>query len=381
VLATRSKVCLYVQTAPAGATGGAVHSLLGVCGAIEQVGWHPHVAATEGSKLVEVLRARGIAVTPMPLQPLSPRTPWRSLQQLWHWYRLLSALRPLVIHENTFGESLAFSWIPWLLGIPYISHVRFPPGQTLVSYTLSRVPPPRVVVYNSQAIYDRSESWLRKFAPSARQIVLHNAVDLHAFPTMPPAPPPLTVGMVANFARYKGHRDFIRIAARLARRRPDVHFVVVGGVVDDPSEPLRLAAMARRVGLEGQIKFLGPRADVPALLHTFHVLVHPARFEAFGRVLIEAMAVGRPVVATDEGGPREIVQDGITGYLVAPGDVDAFAQQVLALLDDEALRLRMGKAAADMVRQRFSLVQHVRALARIYESVTSDGGTGDAARS
>lgn len=351
--------------------GGAVHSLIGICNNIGQTGWQPHVAATEGSELVEVLRARGIPVTPMPMLPLRLRSPWRTVRQLWRWYRLLRKVRPRLIHENTFNESLAFSWLPWLLGIPYISHVRFPLTRSLVAYTLARVPAPRVLIFNSDAMRVRSELLIREFAPGSRQCVLHNGFDFATFPRFPPPPPPYVVGMVANFARYKGHRDFIRMAARVTRELPAVRFLVIGGVVEDPLEPERLAIWAKRLGLNDRVHFIGHRADVPAMLKSIHILVHPARFEAFGRVLIEAMAVGRPVVASDDGGPREIVQHGLTGYLVPPGDVDCFAQRVIELLKDDALRGRMGEAAALEARRRFSLEEHVHSLALIYNSVVS----------
>lgn len=366
------KSCLYVQTSPAGNVGGAARSLIGIATQLTSVGWCPHVVTTEGSDLIGLMRDRAIAVTPYTLNDLSLRAPVRALQDVVWWLRFLCRVRPSLIHENTFGESLAFSYVPSALGIPYVSHMRFPPADGEISYTLSRVPSPKAMIYNSHAMRARYEGEVVGISPATQNFVLHNAIDFSEFPALPPLPgPPYRVGIIGNLAPFKGHEHFLEIAARLCRIRPDVQFVCAGGHAGDPDAPARLAKRAHDLGIADRMRFLGFCSNVSAVLSQIHILVHPARFEAFGRVVAESLASGRPVVASLEGGLPEIVDDGETGFLVEPEDTNGFASAILGLIEDDELRMRMGRLGVQRARERFSIQRHVQGLARIYDQVTA----------
>jgi glycosyltransferase involved in cell wall biosynthesis len=126
----------------------------------------------------------------------------------------------------------------------------------------------------------------------------------------------------------------------------------------------------------GSVHFLGHRPDLPEILADVDVLVHcPLTPEPFGLVLLEAMAMQVPVVATHAGGPKEIVNHGETGNLVPPGDTSALAAAILRLLENKSNRMTMGGAARRRVHERFSAESMVRQLERYFEQVVLGGST------
>ena len=121
--------------------------------------------------------------------------------------------------------------------------------------------------------------------------------------------------------------------------------------------------------LKSRLHYLGFRADSERVIAAADVVVCSSHFESYGMVNIEAMASGKPVVSTNKGGPSETVADGVTGYLVPPGDAAGLALQVIALLENVALRLRMGAAGRARVEQLFSVTAMAAQYSRVVERV------------
>lgn len=157
------------------------------------------------------------------------------------------------------------------------------------------------------------------------------------------------VGMVAELNERKGHVYLLRAAPRILERHPETRFLLVG----EGDARAELEAAAARVGLRGRFRFLGRRDDVPDLLQPMDVVVLPSLNEGMPNALMEAMAAGRAVVATNVSGTPELVLDGETGLLVPPRDADALAAAVLRVLDDAALRRRFGEAGRARVAAAF----------------------------
>ena len=132
----------------------------------------------------------------------------------------------------------------------------------------------------------------------------------------------------------------------------------------------RIHERIARPDLAGHVVLTGARHDVPACLDAMDVVIHASVVaEPFGRVLIEAMAIGRPVIAPREGGPLLIVVDGETGLLVPPRDAGALADALLALLADPARRAAMGRAGRARVDAVFDIRHHVRAMEALFDEV------------
>lgn len=179
----------------------------------------------------------------------------------------------------------------------------------------------------------------------------------------------IRVGMVANFAPFKRHEDFLRMAAEMLKVRSDLEFVVVGDDISGTNNRPRLEELAAQLGLGTHLAFLGHREDVPAIMRQLHLLVAPSQFEPFGRVVIEAMASGRPVVGSRDGGIAEIIEDGQTGYLVDVGDFEGFARAALRIVSDRTTWERMSAASVARVSEHFSERAHARRIVDVYRAV------------
>jgi glycosyltransferase involved in cell wall biosynthesis len=149
------------------------------------------------------------------------------------------------------------------------------------------------------------------------------------------------VGSIANFKAAKDHATLLRAAARVRGALPEVRFVLVG---QGPLEP-QARRLAAELDLDGTVIFAGFRSDAQRLAAAFDVFALSSTYEGLPIALIEAMALGRPVVVTDVGGVPEVVADGAHGLLVPPRDPAALARGLLRLLADPGLRTRMGAAA------------------------------------
>jgi glycosyltransferase involved in cell wall biosynthesis len=190
-----------------------------------------------------------------------------------------------------------------------------------------------------------------------------------------PANSPVVIS-VARFQRGKGQEILLETAKLIYSRGLHVHFILVGDTVAglEPGYKDVLLQKSRDLRLDGLAHFVGLRDDLPRLLRDADVLAHSPIFpEAFGLVLVEAMAMELPVVASRGGGPEEIVVEGQTGYLVPPGDPEALADRILDLLTSPDHRTAMGKAGRGRVEELFSARQMVLRFEESFERVLADG--------
>jgi glycosyltransferase involved in cell wall biosynthesis len=170
----------------------------------------------------------------------------------------------------------------------------------------------------------------------------------------------------------KGPEQLIRALAIVRQEQPDVRLLIVGD--DGPmqgSYERQLADLVHELGLDDHVVFTGRRSDVPRLMAAADVYAMPSFDEPFGLVFLEAMAMQRPVVALDNGGTPEVVEHGRNGLLSAPGDVEAFAANVLVLLRDPELREQMGRFGRRRVEERFTIGRMAQDTASVYRLVAS----------
>lgn len=162
-------------------------------------------------------------------------------------------------------------------------------------------------------------------------------------------PQALIVGMVARMERWKGIDVFIKMVVQLASHYPNLYAFVVGGVHSlDPDCARELNAQAEQSGLGGRLRLVGqrPLEEVAGWWCACDIAIHPVTgAEPFGMGIVEAMAMGKPVIASALGGLAEIIQDQVNGLLCAPGDVDGLVRAAQRVLDDPELRRSLGQAA------------------------------------
>jgi glycosyltransferase involved in cell wall biosynthesis len=180
-----------------------------------------------------------------------------------------------------------------------------------------------------------------------------------------PADAPM-VGAVANLKAHKRLDLLLQATVAIRRRVPNVRVVIVG---QGPMER-DLRALSARLGLEGTVVFAGFREDAQRIAAAFDVFVMASEHEGLSIALIEAMALGRPVVVTDADGLVEVVRDGVEGFIVPSGRADALADRITQQLGDPALRSRMG-AAGRMRAADFDIRTAIRRVESVYEEVLS----------
>jgi len=171
------------------------------------------------------------------------------------------------------------------------------------------------------------------------------------------------VALFGRLLHWKGQDVLLRALGRLRRRGVVFGAWIVGDADfgDGRAYSQELRDLVEQEGLTEEVRFLGFREDVPALMAGCDVVCHASRFEPFGMVVVEAMAAGRPVVASDVSGPRESVVEGETGYLVPPGDAAALAQRLERLLSDPGERTRLGRNGARRAEQHFDRNRNLQA--------------------
>jgi glycosyltransferase involved in cell wall biosynthesis len=168
----------------------------------------------------------------------------------------------------------------------------------------------------------------------------------------------ILLGSFGRLQRWKGQDVFVAAAAEVARARPNTRFAVVGGSVFglEPEYFEGLKQQAASLGLGERLRFTGFRADVARLMAACDIVCHTTRVpEPFGLVVIEAMGLGRPVIATIGGGPSEIIEEGDQGVLIPPDDPPTLAKAMMELVDSPERRRQLGEGGRQRVRAQFSI--------------------------
>jgi L-malate glycosyltransferase len=376
---------------------GAERSLLDLLGALPDT--VQPLLATPPGQLQTLAQQRGIATTTITgtagslrVHPLhTPRALAEMAVAAWQVRRAAASHRADVVHANSIRAGIVLAFAR-LRRTPTIVHVRdcLPPGAAskvtlrLVAATAT------TVIANSHYTADL----VRAAAPGARVDVVHNPVDLARFDPDaidrvdararlgPAGGRDLLLGVVGQLSPWKGQDTAIEALGLLCREGVDAHLLLVGSAkfvarstrFDNNDYVARLQALVERDGLEDRVSWLGEREDVPEIIRALDVLLLPSWEEPFGRAVVEAMAMGVPVVATDVGGPREIMQDGREGYLREPRNAPAWAHAVRLLADSPALASEMGRAGRRRAERSFTLQQHVTSVLEVYERATPARG-------
>jgi len=239
-----------------------------------------------------------------------------------------------------------------LAGIPCVWFQAGTPRPDWLDRAATLLPARGVIVVSRAAAAAQARVW-----PPRRQWLVYPGASLDAFdPARLPSPAAVRarlglpgegplIGMAGRLQRWKGMHVFIAAVAQLRAAHPDLHAVIVGGAHEtEPQYGAELRAQAASLGLDGVVTFAGFQPNVAEWVQAMDVFVHASDREPFGIVVVEAMALGKPVVAGAAGGPAEIIADGETGLLTPYGDAGSLARAVARYLDDRAFAARIGAA-------------------------------------
>ena len=183
------------------------------------------------------------------------------------------------------------------------------------------------------------------------------------------------VTLVAKLADRKGHETLIRAIPQVLAAFPDTYFMIVGGGLDGDHhrEYARgLKSLPRELGVGEKVIFTGFRSDIPQIMAASDIITHCSTYpDPFPGVVLQGMALGKPVIASNLGGPREQIKDQVSGLLVEPGNPTALAEAICSLLEDEEKRASLGKAAASRAKSTFTSDLYFQKLSNLYERLIS----------
>jgi glycosyltransferase involved in cell wall biosynthesis len=280
-----------------------------------------------------------------------------------------------LIHSYGPRNNFVSAWAVRGTGIPVIWHERNIPVDGESDVTRRCLSMPDAVICNSEAV-------ARRFSMDDKRRkkirVILNGVDVDRFRPMPVQATlqeslgfkehPV-VGIVTNLSRRRRVEFFVRVAERIHRERPEVRFLIVGGDFDDIQTDERrrnLDALIRQCGLQDCVHVAGFQTEVARYVALCTVCCQVTRKDACSRAVLECMAMAKPVVAMNDGGNPELMENGVDGLLVEPGDEAVFADCVMTLLNNPSRMHALGAAARRRVMAQFDVRRNARETESLY---------------
>lgn len=336
-------------------------------------GYEVAIACSTGAQpdAPDDLRCRDVSGARMYHVPIARAVrPLQDVVAILKLWRLIRRLRPHIVHTQTSKAGVIGRLAARLAGTPIVIHTAhaFPfhahlhPAvrwcYVVIERWMARLTD--LIIVDTESV--RSEG-LREHVVNAQEklVTVSMGLDLQKFSPSKSGPGilraalgvrplSLVVGTVARLVPDKGIDCFLEMAAHILAVRKDVQFFIVG------DGPIRATLQQRacELGIASHVLFLGHRDDIRDLMEAIDVFVLPTKREGFGVVFAEAMAMGKATVGSRIGPVAEVVEDGVTGYLVPPDDAQGFAERVLGLLADEKQRLDFGTAGRRRVEQYFN---------------------------
>jgi glycosyltransferase involved in cell wall biosynthesis len=344
--------------------------------------------AQEEAEAVEksLKEAEGIGVSILTVPGLVRRISlFNDIGTFFTLIKIMRYERPHIVHTHTSKAGILGRWAAYFCKVPVIIHT--PHGHVFWGYfgrlktscyvlleKITALITDKIIMLTEQ---EKKDHLLFRVAPEEKFSVIHSGISLDKF-LNPPVDSSamkkelgipdcdLVVGSAGRLTPVKGHKYLIEAAVKVLDARSNATFVFLGdGELAD-----ELKNMASGLGLKGKIKFLGWRPDVAEVMSVFDVFVLPSLNEGMGRVIVEAMALGKPIVGSDVGGIPDLVIEGKNGYLIPPGDVPGLSAAVIKLLDDSEKRRIMGENGEKMASV-YSADEMVLKIDRLYRSMMS----------
>lgn len=348
-------------------------------------GFEVHVAAPFEQPYVDLIRARGFRYHDIPLSR-GGRSVAGELRLFAAFLRLIRRVRPDLVHHVAMKPGVFGGAASRLLRVPAVVH-----AVTGLGFLFTRedaasrairaalLPLWRYALHhpNARAIFQNPDDMAmflaRGLAPAEGSLLIRGTgVDLAKFAPRPAREDPPVVMFPARLLGDKGVNEFVAAARLLRAQGVRARFVLVGR--RDPLNPTDVGEATLQAWLrEGTVEWWGFRDDMPDTLNRADVVCTPSYREGAPRGLIEAAACGLPIVATDAPGCREVVRDGENGLLVPVRDAAATAAAIGRLLDEPALRIRMGERSRTLAVELFSVERFVADTLAVYRQVLPPG--------
>lgn len=386
---TKIPKILYLN--PSSEVGGAERSLLDLLRYLDQEKYHPIVSLPSDGKLGAELEKRGIETEIIlfhsKISSLSRENgnlgfhefiviPLYLLPTIIAITRFIRARDIDMIVTNGIKSHVIGSMVSTMTRAKLIWHVRdLIEAGWLKSMlrSMGRFFPDKIIA-NSDAVG-------RIFSNNGRTEIVYNGIDLARFDTEIDGEKVRSmfgigkdtnlIGTIGHLAPLKGFEELLWAIAEVIGEGFNIKLAIVGEAIYPNSERYKqnLLSLVDSLGLKDRIIFAGFREDIPELLASFDIFVLPSRSEGFGRVNLEAMAMGKPVISTNVGGIPEVVLDEITGILVPPRNSHELAQATIRLLNDRELRESLGREGRRRVKDHFTLQAYAQRIQEIYGEI------------
>jgi glycosyltransferase involved in cell wall biosynthesis len=372
---------LYVL--PAGERGGAEGVFLNILDNLNRNLYEPFVIALKDGPFISELRAKGL--TPIVLKT-------NRIRSIKAFFEITKLIRNVieseqidVVHCNGTQAQIYGGYAAGLTSTPCVYHLHDSVdwswnAQGLV-HLLAQMsfPVPRFFSGKRNrmqfiAVSNYVAERFQQVWGSRKNIqVIHNSTRLTNVTKAANHNP--VVIWIGRLQRWKGAHIFVKAAEIVHRNHPEVEFKIIGGTLFgiEPEYEKELQDLAQSLNLSRCLKFMGHQSSVESFIESSDIVVHSSiRPEPFGLVILEAMSAGKPVVASNQGGPVEIVDDGVTGLLIPPNDPQELANAIIKLLQDKPLTTKMAEAAQERVRRDFNPSKMIHALESIYSELATD---------
>lgn len=361
--------------------GGAQQIVYSLATALKEH-FHITVACGPGGELISRLSSAGIDTVIIPALRRNPHLLYDPFA-LWQIYRLLKSKAFDIIHAHSTKAGLLGRLAAYRARVPNIlftAHGWPFAGIHNRLYQRSLIFMERVLAKLTTRIicvsdYDRQNAVRCHVAPHEKLVHIYNGLDPRPFLEIDRERSRAALGlkgaqvvtMVSRLAPPKDPFTLLAAGALLCERYPNLRLLLVGG---GPWQD-RVYVEARRLHLTDRVLLLGIRSDVPEILAASDIFVLSSQWEGAPLGIIEAMMAGLPVIATRVGGIPELVEEGVTGFLIPPRDASALAWALQRLLEDEPLRRRAGEAGRKRALERFTLEHMVSQYKEIYRALTT----------
>lgn len=363
---------------PTASAGGSERALADLARALPQFGYEPRAVLLEPGPLEGWLADAGCPVVTMPAG--RTRELHRTAATVAGLVRLTRKSGAAVVLSSQSKAHVLGGTAAALSRTPGIWWQHVIPDRSSIERVAARVPAAAVVCGSQAAVTAQARitrrAWVRKVHPGTdiAAVAAHRGRGAAVRAALGWRGHPL-VGIVGRLQPWKGQQTFLRAAKLVTREHPDARFLIVGGAIlgREGSYPEDLERLASELGIRDRVHFSGHREDVWDWCDALDIVVHASTGEPFGLVIVEAMALRKPVIAAADGGPLEIVEDGVSGLLIRPGEPKALAAAVARLLREPGLAEKLA-ARAELRAHAFSVERMADGFAGIFDGVLGDNG-------
>lgn len=388
---------LYLEHNTDGTIGGSHFCLLEICRSLDRSRYQPVVWFFENNALMDEFRATGaeIVIEPPPTRFLFRRSGFKPLalmqglaqsacnafqtlvSNVWRWRRILRQRRIDIVHiNNSCDTDNDLMLAARGLGIPCIAHQRGYPVhlQSMAKGVAARLDG---IVAISSSVRD---ALLQQGLPGDKIVLIHDGIDPERIRSHRDArglreehgiaaDAPL-IGMVGNVKEWKGQEVLVHAMRSVVAAHPEAHCFIIGAIAEQ-AYLARLQSWIAEAGLQRNITFLGYQRNPPRLMAQMDVIVHASiEAEPFGIVILEAMSLAKPVIASRLGGPMDIVEDGVTGFLTPARDSEALAVRIRELLADKSRADTLANAGYRRMLHSFTSQANIERIHELYARLT-----------